>query len=152
MDPNRRLVALWYCRGRALVGVTLVLFPRLATRLGLGRPSPVGNATMRMVGVRDLAVGLGGVAGVREGTQAPEWVGWGAAADAVDALALLATPGLPKRARLVGLFAAAAAVTGLRLAWDLADARADAQADARHAARVVAEGASEPARDAGAGA
>ena len=41
---------------------------------------------MRMVGVRDLAIGLGAVAGVREGIQAPEWLGWGAVADGVDAL------------------------------------------------------------------
>jgi hypothetical protein len=45
-------------------------------------------------------------------------------ADGVDALALLLTPGLPKRARLVGLFAAGGAVTGMKLAWDLADQRA----------------------------
>lgn len=151
MDPNRRLMALWTCRGRALLGVGMVLAPRLVSRLGLGRPSPVGTAALRMVGVRDLAIGLGGVAGVREGTQAPEWVGWGAAADAVDAVALLVTPGLPKRARLVGVFAGLAAVTGLRLARELADERAAAQADTRHAARVATEGASQPNRDADVG-
>ena len=83
---------------------------------------------MRMVGVRDLAIGLGAVAGVRERTQAPEWLGWGAVADGVDALALLLTPGLPKRARLVGILAAGGAVAGMKLAWDLADQRARDQA------------------------
>jgi len=139
MDPQRRLVALWTCRLRALLGVKLVLFPRLITKLGLGTPTPVSTAVVRMVGVRDLAIGLGGVAGVREGTQAPEWMGWGAVADGVDALALLVTPGLPKRARLVGLFAAGSAVAGMKLAWELADERAAAEVTARHASRVATE-------------
>ena len=134
MDPQRRLVALWTCRLRALLGVKLVLFPRLITKLGLGTPTPVSTAVVRMVGVRDLAIGLGGVAGVREGTQAPEWMGWGAVADGVDALALLITPGLPKRARLTGLFAAGAAVVGMKLAWELADERAAIEVEAQAAA------------------
>jgi hypothetical protein len=139
MDPQRRLVALWVCRLRALLGLKLVLFPRLITKVGLGTPTPVSTAVVRMVGVRDLAIGLGGVAGVREGTQAPEWMGWGAAADGVDALALLVTPGLPKRARLVGLLAAGSAVVGMRLAWELADERAANDVAARHAGRVATE-------------
>jgi hypothetical protein len=137
MDPQRRLVALWLCRIRALLGWKLVLAPRLVTRLGLGTPSPVATATVRMVGVRDIALGLGAIAGVREGAQAPEWVGWGAVADGVDALALLVTPGLPKRARLVGLVAAGAAAVGMKLAWELADERAAKEIEARHAARLV---------------
>lgn len=127
MDPQRRLIALWFARIRALLGVELVLFPKLVTRIGIGAPSPTSTAVVRMVGVRDIALGLGAVAGIREGTQAPEWMGWGAVADGVDALALLVTPGLPKRARLTGLFAAGAAVVGMKLAWDLADERAAAE-------------------------
>ncbi len=134
MDPQRRLIALWFARARALLGLKLVLFPKLVTRIGIGTPSPTSTAVVRMVGVRDLALGLGAVAGIREGTQAPEWMGWGAAADGVDALALLVTPGLPKRARLTGLFAAGAAVVGMKLAWDLADERAAAEVRAHEAA------------------
>src|SRR5262245_13439528 len=89
MDPQARLVALWLARIRALLGLKFILFPRVMTRLGIGTPSPTSTALVRMVGVRDLAIGLGGVAGVREGTQAPEWLGWGAVSDGVDALALL---------------------------------------------------------------
>ncbi len=139
MDPHRRLVALWVCRIRSLIGLKLVLFPRLVTKLGLGTPTPVSTAVVRMVGVRDLAIGLGGVAGVREGTQAAEWVGWGAATDAVDALALLVTPGLAKRARLVGLLAAGSAAVGMKLAWELADERAAAEVASRHAGRLATE-------------
>lgn len=137
MDPQRRLVALWLCRVRALLGAKLVLFPGLVTRLGLGTPTPVARATVRMVGVRDVALGLGAIAGVREGPHAPEWMGWGAVADGVDALALLTTPGLPRRARLVGVVAAGAAVVGMKLAWELADERAVAEIEARHATRVA---------------
>ncbi|MBM3692029.1 MAG: hypothetical protein FJW77_01840 [Actinobacteria bacterium] len=137
MDPQRRRTALWYARGRALVGASLTVLPGVGAAVGLGSRSGATRAALRMVGVRDLALGLGAVAGVRGGTQAAEWTGWGAAADAVDAVALLVTPGLPKRARLIGLFAAGAAAVGLRLAWELADERAEAEAAARHAARIA---------------
>jgi hypothetical protein len=126
MDFDTRSLALWTARGRSLLGLGLTLLPGAAVKIGVGAPTPTARALMRMVGVRDLAIGLGAVAGVREGTQAPEWLGWGAVADGVDALALLLTPGLPKRARLVGLVAAGGAVAGMKLAWDLADARAAA--------------------------
>jgi hypothetical protein len=138
MDPQRRTAALWYARGRALVGVGLTVLPGVGGAVALGSRGPGARAAVRMLGVRDLALGLGAVAGVREGRQAPEWLGWGAAADAVDACALLVTPGLPKRSRLFGLVAVAAAVVGLRLAWELADERAEAEAAARQAARVAA--------------
>jgi hypothetical protein len=125
------------CRIRALTGLSLTLLPRLIGRAWLGRSTPAAAALTRMVGVRDLALGLGGVAGVREGTQAPEWMGWSAVADGVDAIAMLVTPGLPKRARLLGLVAAGAAVVGMKLAWELADERAAAEVQARHAARLT---------------
>lgn len=137
MDPQRRLVALWVCRIRALFGLELLLAPRLTSQVFLGRATPATRAAVRMMGVRDLALGLGAVAGVREGTQGPEWMGWGAFADGVDALALLATPGLPKRARLLGLFAAGTAAVGMKLAWELADERAAEEVAARHAVRLA---------------
>jgi len=127
-DEQTRKAALVFARGRSLLGLGLTVLPGTATKIGVGKSSGPASALMRMVGVRDLAIGLGAVAGVREGTQAPEWLGWGAVADGVDALALLLTPGLPKRARLVGLCAAGGAVAGMKLAWDLADQRAREQA------------------------
>jgi hypothetical protein len=126
-DEQTRKAALYFARGRSLLGLGLTLLPGPATRIGVGTPSGPARALMRMVGVRDLAIGLGAVAGVREGIQGPEWLGWGAVADGVDALALLLTPGLPKRARLVGLLAAGGAAAGMKLAWDLADQRAREQ-------------------------
>ena len=130
-DEQTQKAALYFARGRSLLGLGLTLLPGAATKIGVGTPSAPARALMRMVGVRDLAIGLGAVAGVREGIQAPEWLGWGAVADGVDALALLLTPGLPKRARLVGLFAAGGAVAGMKLAWDLADQRAASSASVR---------------------
>ncbi len=127
MSPQRRLVTLWFARARALLGLKLVLFPGLVSRVFIGQPTPTAKTLTRMVGVRDVALGLGSVAGIREGGEAPEWMSWGAVADGVDALALLLTPGLPRRARLTGAFAAGAAVVGMKLAWDLADERADAE-------------------------
>jgi len=126
-DEQTRKAALYFSRGRSLLGLGLTLLPGAATKIGIGTPSAPARALMRMVGVRDLAIGLGAVAGVREDAQAAEWLGWGAVADGVDALALLLTPGLPKRARLAGLFAAGGAVAGMKLAWDLADQRAREQ-------------------------
>ena len=126
-DEQTRKAALYFARGRSLLGLGLTLLPGAAMKIGIATPSAPARALMRMVGVRDLAIGLGAVAGVREGIQAPEWLGWGAVADGVDALALLLTPGLPKRARLAGLFAAGGAVAGMKLAWDLADQRAREQ-------------------------
>lgn len=126
-DEQSRKAALYLARGRSLLGLGLTLLPGAATKIGVGRSSAPASALMRMVGVRDIAIGLGSVAGVREGIQAPEWLGWGAVADGVDALALLVTPGLPKRARIVGLLAAGGAIVGMKLAWDLADQRAREQ-------------------------
>src|SRR5262245_28718444 len=126
-EEQTRKAALYFSRGRSLLGLGLTLLPGAATKIGIGTPSAPARALMRMVGVRDLALGLGAVAGVRESIQAPEWLGWGAVADGVDALALLLTPGLPKRARLAGLFAAGGAAVGMKLAWDLADQRAREQ-------------------------
>jgi hypothetical protein len=126
MELTPRTAALFTARGRSLLGLGLTVLPGPAVTIAVGKSTPTARALMRMVGVRDLALGLGAVNGIREEIQAPEWLGWGAFADGVDALALLVTPGLPKRARLVGLLAAAGAVGGMKLAWDLADERSRA--------------------------
>jgi hypothetical protein len=70
-----------------------------------------------------VALGLGAVACLRQRTQDAEWVGMGALVDGIDAIVLLATPRLPRRARLVGLSAATCAIVGLRAAQRLAEDR-----------------------------
>jgi hypothetical protein len=123
MDLETRSVALVLARSRAIVGLTLLVFPGLAARLWFGESSAGMRALLRMVGVRDLILGVGALTSVKEKTHDAEWIGMGAFADAVDGLVTLSTPGLKLRARLVGPGALTAAGLGLKLARDLADAR-----------------------------
>jgi hypothetical protein len=123
MDLDARTTALVLARGRAIVGLVLLLFPGLAARLWLGESSPRIRALLRMVGVRDLILGVGALTTVKERSQDAEWVGMGAVADAVDGLVTLTTRRLPLRGRLVGPTAVGSALLGIKLARDLADAR-----------------------------
>ena len=72
---------------------------RVARRRGLGAVrqagrEPTAQALLRLVGVRDLVLGIGAITTLKEQTMDAEWVGMGAAADAVDGLVSLVTPGL----------------------------------------------------------
>jgi hypothetical protein len=82
-----------------------------------------------MAGARDLALGLGAITCVKEGTRDAEWVGMGGAVDVVDGAALLLTRGLPFRARLVGVVALGAGIAGIACARALADARSGSDAE-----------------------
>jgi hypothetical protein len=55
-----------------------------------------------------------------------EWVGMGAAADAVDGIVSLVTPGLAPQARIVSLIGGGAATVGLLASRKIADARTPA--------------------------
>jgi hypothetical protein len=123
MDLDTRSTALVLARGRAVVGLVLLVLPGLAARLWFGDNTPGTRALLRMVGVRDLILGVGALTAVKESTQDAEWIGMGAVADAVDGFVTLTTPGLKLRARLVGPTALGSAVLGLKLARDLADAQ-----------------------------
>lgn len=123
MDLDSRSTALILARGRAILGLVMLVLPGLPARVAFGENSPRIRALLRMVGVRDLILGVGALTTVKEHTQDAEWVGMGAIADAVDGVVSLTSPRLPLRARLVGPGALATAVLGLKLARDLADAR-----------------------------
>jgi hypothetical protein len=123
MDLDTRTSALVIARSRAVVGLVLLCVPGLAARLWLGESSPRIRALLRMVGVRDLILGVGALTTVKERTQDAEWIGMGAVADAVDGLVSLTTSRLPLRGRLVGPTALGSAALGIKLARDLADAR-----------------------------
>jgi hypothetical protein len=110
-------------RGRAIVGLLLFVVPGLAGRILLGESSPRIRALLRMVGVRDLVLGVGALTSVKEGTQDAEWIGMGAVADAVDGLITLTSPGVPRRGRLLVPGELGCALLGLKVARDLADAR-----------------------------
>ncbi len=79
---------------------------------------------MRLVGVRDLVLGIGAITTLKEQTMDAEWVGMGAVADAVDGVVSLATPGLLRRSRLVSLVGGATAAVGLLASRKIADERA----------------------------
>jgi hypothetical protein len=123
MDLDTRSTALVLARGRAIVGLVLLFLPGLPARVWFGESTPRIRALLRMVGVRDLILGVGALTTVKERTQDAEWIGMGAVADAVDGFVTVTAPGLPFRSRLVGPTALASAVLGLKLARDLADAR-----------------------------
>jgi hypothetical protein len=123
MDLDVRKMALILGRSRAIVGLVLLFLPGLAGRLWLGDHSPRTRALLRMVGIRDLILGVGALTCVKERTQDAEWVGMGGIADAVDGVVSFTAPGLPARARLVGPAALGSAVLAIKLARDLADER-----------------------------
>jgi hypothetical protein len=124
-DPRQR--ALILARARIVAGLLLFFFPGVSSRVLFGRSAatPAARALSRMMGIRDVVLGVGAVTSVKEGTLDAEWVSSGAVADGVDALAMLLTPGLPKRARLMPLVSGAAAVLGMQSARVMADERAE---------------------------
>lgn len=125
MDQDPKQLAVYLARGRAVLGLVMTAAPGVVGRLLLGRGGATGpaRALTRMMGIRDVALGVGAVTSLNETDHGPEWISMGAAADAVDALALTFGRGVTKRARLVGLVAAGAAAANLLLARQLADRR-----------------------------
>lgn len=126
MEPDdAKRIAIWCGRGRAVLGLAAVLLPGLVGRLMLGRgtASPTGRALSRMMGARDLVLGVGAITSLNETEHGPEWVSMGAAADLVDGATMLATPGLPRWVRPIGLLAFAAGAVQLAAARRLADDR-----------------------------
>ena len=126
---DTRSTALVLARGRAVIGLVLLVIPGVPARVWFGESSPRVRALLRMVGVRDLILGVGALTTLKERTQDAEWVGVGALADAVDGLVTLTTPQLPLRSRLVGPTALGSALVGIKLARDLADERKAAPVD-----------------------
>ena len=125
MEMDQRNIALVIARARAINGLVMLAVPGLMGRLVFGSAGaqPVTRATMRLVGVRDLVLGVGAITTLKEHTMDAEWVGMGAVADAVDGAVSLLTPGLPLRTRFVSLLGGGAAAVGLVAARALADAR-----------------------------
>lgn len=129
MDFDHRRVALVIARARAVNGLVLLVLPGAVGWIVFGRAGrePAARALLRLVGVRDLVLGIGAITTLKEQTMDAEWVGMGAVADAVDGVVSLATPGLAARARLVSLIGGGAAVVGLLASRALADARSGSE-------------------------
>jgi hypothetical protein len=123
MDLDTRSTALVLARARAIVGLVMLAVPGLVGRIAFGESSPRFRAVIRMLGVRDLVIGVGGLTSVKEGTQDAEWIGMGAFSDGVDGLVTLLSPGLPFSRRLMAPGELACAALGLKLSRELADAR-----------------------------
>ncbi len=115
-----RALALAVARGRIAIGVVAVSVPGPATRMFLGRPqaSGVEPQLTRMVGVRDLALGLGTAIAIRRGGPVRGWLEAGAFADAGDCVAALLGRKEMSRPAFIGTLAStsAATVVGLLLA------------------------------------
>jgi hypothetical protein len=122
-DP--RTLALLLARGRVVFGLVALAVPGLLARLVLGANSPPARALLRMVGVRDVALGVGAITNLRTAEQDAEWVSMGAISDAGDALAFVVAP-IGFRRVANGLFSASAAALGLAVSRQLADERARA--------------------------
>jgi hypothetical protein len=109
---------------RARVGLGLAAMvapgPTLAVVVGGGPSNTGARAMVRMLGVRDSVLGAGGSIAIGQRSGGGDWLSMMALCDAFDALVMLATPGLPKRARLIGVLAAKSAVAHLYLARQIA--------------------------------
>ncbi|MGQ0826138.1 MAG: hypothetical protein ACT4OX_14095 [Actinomycetota bacterium] len=121
MDP--RVAALALARGRVVAGLTMLVVPGLVARVLIGDRSATTKALVRMIGIRDLALGLGAITTTKEHSADAEWVSMGALADAGDAIALFLAPGSSVRRLRNTFVAASAAAAGLASARALADER-----------------------------
>ena len=104
-------------------GVGFLAAPALTARAWLGPASSQGRVKVstRAVGARDLVLGLGLLRAIESGDSPRPWLQAGAAVDALDSLATLASfRQLPKLLRfgVLGL-GVGAAVVGFRLAASL---------------------------------
>jgi uncharacterized protein YjeT (DUF2065 family) len=122
VDTDPRTIALVIARGRVVFGLLSLVVPGLVARLVLGSSSPHSRALLRMVGIRDVALGVGAITCLKEETQDAEWVAMGALADAGDSLAMWLAP-IGWRRVANALFAKGAAIAGILCARQLADQR-----------------------------
>jgi hypothetical protein len=93
-------------RNRVAIGAGLMLAPGLFARVWVGKSAgdPKAKVIARSLGIRDLALGLGGVLALQD--QDREWArrtfAAQAVADAVDFVAIVAGRGAPLPTRLLG--------------------------------------------------
>jgi peptide-methionine (R)-S-oxide reductase len=120
---DSRSAALALARGRIAVGIIALLAPGLAARAMFGRRGdrPGTRLFARMLGGRDLALGLGVVIALDRGAPVRGWLEAGALADGVDlAGTLLAREDLPaSTVSATAAMAGGAAAAGLLLSRQL---------------------------------
>ncbi|MBA2506945.1 MAG: hypothetical protein H0V29_13550 [Thermoleophilaceae bacterium] len=87
---NPKGLAYLLAAGRTLIGIGLMTAPELVGKGWMGKKSkdPRIKLLLRVVGIRDFVVGLGGVLALsREGGGARGWILAGAACDTIDGAA-----------------------------------------------------------------
>lgn len=115
-------LALLLARARIAIGAAAVVAPGFATKVLSGRPaSGIEPLLARMLGARDLALGLGTVIALDRGAPVRGWLEASAVSDAADLVSsLLAKSRMSKRAfGGTVVLAAASAVSGAWLAQRL---------------------------------
>jgi len=116
---DARTVATGFTLGRAVIGAALVAAPAKASEGWIGPEAdlPSTQVVSRALGIRDLTLGLGTLAALRDGGDVTPWLVAGIACDAVDfGSTLAAGDAIPSTGRLgVSLIAASAVVTGVAL-------------------------------------
>src|SRR2546421_5518215 len=112
-------VALSFARARIGLGAAAVLAPGVAARVLGGKRASEGVAPMlaRMVGARDIALGLGTVIALDRGKPVRGWLEGSALSDAADFVACLAARDrmTPSAFRAAAGLGAAAALAGALL-------------------------------------
>lgn len=123
---DSRRVAVYLARGRFGIGLSLLAVPGIGVKVCTRRDSGGRAARLfaRLMGVREAALGAGASIAIGQGRGGGDWVSMLAVSDAGDAVVSLLTPGLPVRARIVGMGAALSAAVHFKLAKDLAAAEA----------------------------
>jgi hypothetical protein len=131
LNLDNRQLGLVLARARAINGLVMLVAPGLVAQVIFGKDAsgPVTRALLRLVGIRDVVLGVGAITTLKEHTMDAEWVGMGAVADAVDGVVALVTPGLILRSRLVAVIGGAAAAQGIYVARALADDRKSAASE-----------------------
>jgi len=121
MEPRDIAIAL--ARGRMALGAVALIAPGLAARSMFGGEGsrPAAKLFARMIGGRDLALGLGVVIALDRGAPVRGWLEAGALADGVDLVGSLAARDDMAPSAFAGIVALAggAVLTGLWLSRQL---------------------------------
>jgi hypothetical protein len=111
-------LAISLARGRIALGIAALAMPRLAVRFMGGRSSDgIAPLFARMVGARDLALGLGTVIALDRGKPVRGWLEGSALSDTADFVAclLVRDSASPAMVRAAGGLGAASAALGIIL-------------------------------------
>jgi hypothetical protein len=113
---NDATLAMSLARCRIALGTAAVLAPRLATRMMSGRrqSEAIGPVFARMLGARDIALGLGTVIALDRGKPVRGWLEGSALADTVDCITCFLARGdlSPRVAPAAAGFGGASAILG----------------------------------------